>query len=254
MASVAFTPLYGVHSSDPYCYLVEIDEARILLDCGWNDAFDPALLEPLRKVMELLGPHWDFIATDVTVGSSGNRERMAFVFDKSKVQFKNIAGEVVLPKHALLPDEQQFARTPFLVRFQAGWFHFTLCTVHIYYGSDDKGSDRYQRRVAEIRHIAEEMARRADREGENYILLGDFNIANKMGEMMDALTGAGFQLPPELFPSNVLGDKFYDQIAFRTRKDEVTFINAGAFNFTKSLFLPDHYDHYAPALPERHRS
>ncbi|MEE2879307.1 MAG: endonuclease/exonuclease/phosphatase family protein [Pseudomonadota bacterium] len=210
-------------------------------------------LTPLRKIMELLGPHWDFMATDVTVGSSGNRERMAFVFDKSKVDFMNVAGEVVLPKHALLPDEQQFARTPFLMRFQAGWFHFTLCTVHIYYGSSEKGSDRYQRRVAEIKHIAKEMARRADREDENYILLGDFNIGNKLDATMEALTGAGFQLPPELFPSNLLGNKYYDQIVFRTRKDEVTFINAGAFNFAKSLFLPEHYDHYAPVLPERHR-
>lgn len=210
-------------------------------------------LTPLRKVMELLGPNWDFIATDVTVGASGNRERMAFVYDTAKVKFQNVAGEVVLPKHALLPDEQQFARTPFLVRFQAGWFHFTLCTVHIYFGSDTKESDRYKRRVAEISHIAEEMRQRADREDENYILLGDFNIGNKIDETMKALTGAGFQLPPELFPSNLLGDKYYDQIAFRTRKDEVTFINAGVFDFSKSLYLSEHYDHYAPILPERHR-
>ncbi|MEN0079477.1 MAG: hypothetical protein AAF753_10230, partial [Pseudomonadota bacterium] len=40
---------------------------------------------------------------------------------------------------------------------------------------------------------------------------------------------------------------------FRTRKDEVTFLSAGAFNFTKSLFKPEHYDHYADILPERHR-
>lgn len=210
-------------------------------------------LEPLREVMRLLGPDWDFIATDVTVGASGNRERMAFVFDKTKVKFKNVAGEIVLPKHALLPDEQQFARTPFMVRFQAGWFHFALCTVHIYFGSDSKQSDRYKRRIAEIEHIAEEMASRADREDENYILLGDFNIMNTVDKTMEALTKEGFQLPPELFPSNVLGDKYYDQIAFRTRKDQVTFINAGVFNFTKSLFLPEHYDHYAPILPERHR-
>ena len=51
MASVAFTPLYGVHSTDPCCYLLEVDEARILLDCGWNDAYDPSLLEPLRKAI-----------------------------------------------------------------------------------------------------------------------------------------------------------------------------------------------------------
>ena len=54
-------------------------------------------LDPLRDVLRLLGPDWDFIATDVTVGASGNRERMAFVYDKSKVRFRNIAGEIVLP-------------------------------------------------------------------------------------------------------------------------------------------------------------
>jgi len=56
-----------------------------------------------------------------------------------------------------------------------------------------------------------------------------------------------------LFPSNILGTKYYDQIAFRTRKDEVTFLSAGAFNFTDSLFKREHYDHYAPILPARHR-
>jgi endonuclease/exonuclease/phosphatase family metal-dependent hydrolase len=210
-------------------------------------------LEPLRQVLRLLGPDWDFIATDVTVGVSGNRERMAFVYDKSKVSFRNIAGEVVLPKSALLPDEQQFARTPFMVRFQAGWFRFALCTVHIYFGSNTQGSDGYKRRVAEIENIAKEMAERADDEDENYILLGDFNIKNPVDETMSALTQAGFILPPELFPSNVLGTKFYDQIAFRTRQDEVTFLSAGAFNFTNTLFKPEHYSHYADVLPERHR-
>ncbi|MCI4645939.1 MAG: hypothetical protein MRY64_14250, partial [Hyphomonadaceae bacterium] len=91
------------------------------------------------------------------------------------------------------------------------------------------------------------------REDENYVLLGDFNIKNTMDETMRALTKAGFILPPELFPSNLLGTKYYDQIAFRTRKDKVTFLSAGVFNFTKSLFKPEHYPHYAPVLPERHR-
>ena len=49
MASVAFTPLCGVHSTDPCCYLLEVDKARILRDVGWNAAFAPALLAPLRQ-------------------------------------------------------------------------------------------------------------------------------------------------------------------------------------------------------------
>src|SRR5690606_10554502 len=38
-----------------------------------------------------------------------------------------------------------------------------------------------------------------------------------------------------------------------TRKDEVTFLSAGVFNFSEAVFRPDHYDHYAPVLPARHR-
>lgn len=210
-------------------------------------------LEPLEEVVRLLGRTWQYIATDVTQGPGGNRERMAFVYDTRKVTFRNIAGEIVLPKHKLLPDEQQFARTPFMVSFQAGWFRFALCTVHIYFGEDSKNSDGYKRRVSEIEFIANELCSRAEREGENYVLLGDFNIKNPIDETMKALTRAGFILPPELFPSNVLQNKYYDQIAFQTKKDEVTFLSAGVFDFTKTLYRPDFYDHYAPALPAGQR-
>lgn len=240
---------HGPRRRESLLYIAEIISAFDV--CALQEVNED--LEPLRQIIRLLGPDWDFIATDVTVGAGGNRERMAFVYDTSKVDFRNIAGEIVLPKHALLPDEQQFARTPFMVSFQAGWFKFSLCTVHIYFGSNSKNSDGYRRRVSEIEYIAEEMASRADREDENYILLGDFNIKNTMDETMTALTKAGFILPPELFPSNILGTKYYDQIAFRTRKDEVTFLSAGAFNFTQSLFKREQYEHYAPILPARHR-
>jgi exonuclease III len=210
-------------------------------------------LSALERVMKLLGPSWTFIATDVTEGASGNRERMCFVFDTRKVRFRNIAGEVVLPRHKLLPNEEQFARTPFLVSFECGWFRFSLCTVHIYFGEDSKNSDGYQRRVAEIRHIAELFAKKADREGENYILLGDFNIKNPIDETMSALKDAGFILPPELFPSNLLGNKYYDQIAFRTKRDELTFVSAGVFDYSKAVFRTEDYAHYAHAMPARHR-
>ena len=210
-------------------------------------------LEPIKQVLSLLGPTWDFIATDVTQGAGGNRERMAFVYDTRKVQFRHIAGEVVIPKHKLLAGEQQFARTPFLVSFQSGWFRFSLCTVHIYFGDDSPGSEGYKRRVEEIEYIAKDLSERAKRDNENYIILGDFNIKNPMDETMTALTKAGFQLPPQLFPSNLIGDKYYDQIAFSTRKDLVSFLSAGVLDFSQSVYTPDHYAHYAPALPARHR-
>ena len=49
-STLTVTPLYGAHSADPPCYLLEIDDFTILLDAGWTEAFDVALLEPLRTV------------------------------------------------------------------------------------------------------------------------------------------------------------------------------------------------------------
>ena len=46
-AVVRFTPLLGVHGRGPLAYLLELDGFTLLLDCGWNDAYDPALLAPL---------------------------------------------------------------------------------------------------------------------------------------------------------------------------------------------------------------
>lgn len=47
---VKFTALSGARSERPPCYLLEIDEAKILLDCGWTDNFEPEDLAHLRRV------------------------------------------------------------------------------------------------------------------------------------------------------------------------------------------------------------
>ncbi|XP_073012488.1 cleavage and polyadenylation specificity factor subunit 2 isoform X1 [Typha latifolia] len=48
--SVQVTPLCGVYSENPLCYLLSIDGFNFLMDCGWNDLFDPNLLQPLSRV------------------------------------------------------------------------------------------------------------------------------------------------------------------------------------------------------------
>ena len=50
----------------------------------------------LEKVMALLGKDYSYIATDSTEGSAGGQECMAFVFNTNKVNFKNMAGEIVI--------------------------------------------------------------------------------------------------------------------------------------------------------------
>lgn len=46
---VRYTPLCGVGEDSPLCSLLEIDDYTILLDCGWDDSFDVALLDPVLK-------------------------------------------------------------------------------------------------------------------------------------------------------------------------------------------------------------
>jgi hypothetical protein len=310
--------------------------------------------QALDRVMSILGPGWTYIATDVTEGIPGNRERMAFVYDTRKVWFRKIAGEVMLPKgerieypyeerlrfsqglsldlpdgtalesppgvetyrrsgkerldselHIELPegtqlqlpegstlvlphrhvvtltDEErvvlpegtevrlpkelmiklppksivgdllQFARSPFLVSFQAGWLKLNLCTVHIYYGEGKAG---LARRNQEIRKLTKFLADRASSDNDSdadsfFIALGDFNIVGKDHATMASLKTNGFTVPPELqtLPgTNVKQDKLYDQIAYWThpsedapRPNRVTRVEverAGVFDFFGTLF------------------
>lgn len=48
--SVQVKPLCGVYNENPLSYLVSVDGFNFLIDCGWNDHFDPSLLQPLSRV------------------------------------------------------------------------------------------------------------------------------------------------------------------------------------------------------------
>jgi exonuclease III len=213
-------------------------------------------LKGLEEVVSLLNLNWDYIVTDSTEGSAGGGERIAFLYDKSKVAFKKISGEIVLPKEKLIIDEHQFARTPYSGAFQAGWFKFKMVAVHIYYGAAS-GIDK--RRLAEIDTIAAFLSKRAKKEDASYILLGDFNIANSGDATMNALEKNGFVIPDSIkqHPSDLGGTKHYDQIAFNLRLDTAMTVfsekeqKAGAFNFTESIYTPQDLELYKKYFPEK---
>ena len=69
--------------------------------------FDLIALQEVRKDLKqflslkrILGPNWAYIATDVTDGGPGNKERMVFLYNRNKVFFRNIAGELTLKENA----------------------------------------------------------------------------------------------------------------------------------------------------------
>jgi endonuclease/exonuclease/phosphatase family metal-dependent hydrolase len=203
-------------------------------------------LAALHKLMSLLGHDWDYLVTDTTEGSGGNEERIAFVFDRRRVQFRNVAGEVVLPGSRIgVGDGEgglQFARTPFVVAFQAGWFKFNLCSVHIYFGADTGA--KLQRRIGEIRELARFFSKRQDREVEDYILLGDFNIVSPEHQTMQALEDEGFVIPANLKRerTNLRGDKHYDQIALKVEEKRLEVGASGVFAYASSVFRDDDED------------
>lgn len=75
-------------------------------------------LRALDRLQSILGGWWKYIVTDVTEGTAGNRERLAYLYDSRKVTFGGLAGELVLPP-SKKDDVLQFARTPFLCGFKA---------------------------------------------------------------------------------------------------------------------------------------
>lgn len=218
-------------------------------------------LEGLNRLMKILGRWWKVIFTDVTEGRPGNRERMAFVYDSRKVTFGGLAGEVVLPEVKVEGEthnlQQQLARTPFMVGFQAGWYRFILVTVHLIYG---EGKADPPERVKEAELLSDFLAKRADNEtawSNNMVLLGDFNIFKPTNDTFRKIA-ANFYIPQELqsLPSNVPQNKHYDQIAFRSPlKQEFldaiaagTPVRAGVFNFFKHVFTEEEEAIYAPSM------
>jgi cleavage and polyadenylation specificity factor subunit 2 len=35
----------GAFDETPPCYILQVDEVRILLDCGWDEKFDPGFIK-----------------------------------------------------------------------------------------------------------------------------------------------------------------------------------------------------------------
>ncbi|CAN5250120.1 hypothetical protein BH11BAC6_BH11BAC6_04040 [soil metagenome] len=261
---------YGGRLAETYYYMAEI-----------ISHFDLVAIQEVRENMQalrdlknILGPQWNYLVSDITDGTAGNGERMAFLYDSRKVKFCNVAGEIVLPpkgkkvkdaatgKNTIVYEPvAQFSRTPYLVAFQSGWFKFYLCTVHILYGDTEDLS----KRVNEIKEVAMFFKTRAIEENkytgdddiwdrQNFILLGDFNILDRTDETYKALTeNTDFKLPDFILKTNLAGsnvskDKYYDQIVYNANEkvSNARHGKAGIFDYYEYIFKSDVSDfgHY----------
>ena len=183
-------------------------------------------LRALRYAMKILGPNWGFLMTDVSKGDQGNSERMAFIYDTTRVRLSGLAGELVVPDEAEEfgftegAFKKQFARNPYAVSFQTPNTTFILVTAHVDFGDEKK------ERIPELKAISQWMrswAEDANRWHHNLLLLGDFNLERTGNDMYEAFTSTGLEVPFILHahPRTIYGRQsdpeaksYHDQIAW----------------------------------------
>ncbi len=206
----------------------------------------------LRVLLDdFLGPNWGVVLSDVSAGSEGNAERLAYVYDKRRVIPSGLTGEIVLPQVEVtdaqgtktMQPATQFDRTPYIVGFQAANERFALLTVHIRYGKVE--TDRVEEISNLARYVATELRERASEEGAeeaNLILLGDFNINQRTEDniLFQELLNVGLWVPEAIRGvKSTYGTvpKHYDQIAwFRDDLELLGGSSAGVIDFSGAVY------------------
>lgn len=249
---------YGKRMEEAIYYIAEIiDHFDLVAVQEVNED-----LEGINRVRRVLGSAWKLMFSDVTEGSSGNQERLAFLYDSRKLSFTGLAGELVVPPleekdengSTVYRPQDQLARTPIIVGLRTSWFKFMIATVHILYG---KKANEDPRRVQEVRILSDFLARRADSvhaHSNNLILLGDFNIYRPNNETFNEVI-RNFYIPPALqdLPSNVSQNKYYDQIAFRGYVPDYL-IRGGIFNYFDYVYREEDETEYAVNMPDTYHN
>jgi endonuclease/exonuclease/phosphatase family metal-dependent hydrolase len=193
------------------------------------------------------GGSWRTLFSD----KAGNNERLAYIYDASKVTVCDKVGEIAIPPSEQRyirvdsdsPEFRGFDRNPYLAAFQCGAFDFVIVNVHLYFGSDSAAGD-----IARRRNETYAVGRWADlRRSSDYsyspetIVIGDFNMPQaEWGDpIYDALVARGLYIPAhstEVGGTNLAGDKHYDQIAFFPGATEMRNTAVGVFDFDGALF------------------
>lgn len=189
-------------------------------------------LTDLGRVMKILGPYWRVVFSDFNSDRAGNRERMAYLYDKRAVAFTGLAAEADPPlKKNRVTGEYEptisWWRSPFMASFSSGNFDFILLTVHIRWG------DSPASRIPPLKELAKWVDKRCREKyvvDRDFIVMGDFNIPKVDDELFQAITSKGLDIPDVLrgteHGSNLARNKRYDQI-LHYRRYTKTFKDVG---------------------------
>ncbi|GAB5522673.1 MAG: hypothetical protein Roseis2KO_05450 [Roseivirga sp.] len=193
-------------------------------------------LGDLKRVMKLLGRYWDVIYCDYIDDPGGNKERMAFLFDKRAVVFTGLAAELdparVKTESGEYLSKINWWRSPYMASFSSGSFDFVMIMAHIRWGKSTKS------RLGPLNLLADWINQRRESNfavDKDIILLGDFNITSKRSSLFKAVTSKGLMLPNALskrkIGTNLSQAKFYDQILHYPTHPERFTENAGILDF-----------------------
>ena len=204
-------------------------------------------LKDLHIVLRLLGDDWTFIINDVTEGSAGNRERSAYIFNKKRVEFSGLAGEIVL-WDALTAGTTftQLKRTPYITGFRAGWKSFAIICLHLEPGNSNSS---VAFRKQEVEFLLKAIAEKKSKNHlftDKLILAGDFNFyagASKDDPAISTIIGAGFKEVDSLVgkDTNASETERYDRLFLSEDDDYFTLVKDGAGVDVGGVFNP--FDH-----------
>lgn len=173
-------------------------------------------LDDLHNVLNILGPYWRVVYSDMIPDAGGNHERIAYVYDKRSVVFNGLAAEANPPRTkegTEYVSKLTWWRSPYMASFRSGNFDFVLLTVHIRWGDGEKAREK------EISLLAEwvDLKRKEkNAEDKDIIVMGDFNIPSRESSLFKAITSKGLEIPHALLKldlgTNLEKNKRYDQI------------------------------------------
>ncbi len=210
-------------------------------------------INQFKKVLRLLGSHWKHTLSDVTEGSSGNDERFGFIYDSRRVTHSGLSGEIVIPPEFIddSPIIRQLKRTPSFTGFESGWKKFSIISVHLHPGdgNNDPGEPTDQEiRDEEVRLLMEILKEKLDTsayEDRNMIILGDTNLYEDDGDIVNRLMQQGFLESDGLAGkfTNTSLNQIYDRIFlnvenyFKITTDENGQEKGGVFNLFEYVYI-----------------
>jgi len=227
-------------------------------------------LVDLNIIMRLLGKDWGYMVNDITEGSSGNKERSAYIYNKKTVDLAGVAGEITLwDKLTENSSLKQLSRTPYLTGFKAGWKKFSLINLHLHPGKGDNsdGSNDVEIRKEEVTLFLKALKEKLKKNrfwNNNLIVLGDFNFYKDTaqeindGPAVQSFYDFGFKEIEALkgIDTNVSNSEMYDRLFFYTneffqiQKDEHDKEKGGVFDPFDYVFTSSDIATYSTNMRE----